>query len=107
MDTDTLDYFVVMAKADQSLQELLNKGPILEGDAAKILTDIALGLYEVKEIVHRDLKPGNVLYHDDLFFMYIDKYAIISESYLRRETAWKRIKKHQEGYSPQNRSSRS
>ncbi|HQM27677.1 MAG TPA: protein kinase [Syntrophorhabdus sp.] len=65
MDADTLGYFVVIAKADQSLQGLLNKGSIPEGDAAKILSDIALGLYEVKEIVHRDLKPGNVLYHED------------------------------------------
>jgi len=64
MDADTLDYFVVMARAEQSLQNLLTKGPVVEGDAAKILTDIAMGLHEVKEIIHRDLKPGNILYHE-------------------------------------------
>lgn len=65
IDAETMDYFVVMAKAERSLQQLLDKGPLSEDDAAKILTDIALALHEAKEIVHRDLKPGNVLYHED------------------------------------------
>jgi len=64
IDAETLDYFVIMARAEHSLQQLLNKGPISEDDTAKILTDIALALHEAKEIVHRDLKPGNVLYHE-------------------------------------------
>lgn len=65
VDAETLDYFVVMAKAESSLQQLLEKGPISENDAVKILTDIAQGLHEAGEIVHRDLKPGNVIYHEN------------------------------------------
>jgi serine/threonine protein kinase len=64
IDAESMNYFVVMAKAEQSLQQLLDRGPISENDAVKILTDIALALQEAKEIVHRDLKPGNVLYHE-------------------------------------------
>ena len=60
-----MDYFVVMAKAECSLQQSLDKGPTSENDAVKILDDIAQGLHDTKEIVHRDLKPGNVLYHEN------------------------------------------
>jgi len=65
IDAETMDYFVVMAKAECSLQQVLDKGPTSENDAVKILADIAQGLHEAKEIVHRDLKPGNVLYHEN------------------------------------------
>jgi eukaryotic-like serine/threonine-protein kinase len=61
---ETVDYFVAMAKAECSLQQLLDNGPVTEDSAVRILWDIAQGLNEVKEIVHRDLKPGNVLYHE-------------------------------------------
>lgn len=63
IDSETLEYFVVMAKADESLQQLVDNESMPENDAVKILTDIASGLSEAKDIVHRDLKPGNVLYH--------------------------------------------
>jgi serine/threonine protein kinase len=55
VDAETFEYFVIMAKAEKSLQQLLNQAPIPESDTAKMLADIALGLYEVKDIVHRDL----------------------------------------------------
>jgi len=64
IDAESMGYFVVMAKAEWSLQQLLDKGPISEKDTTAILMDIALGLREAEEIVHRDLKPGNVLYHE-------------------------------------------
>ncbi len=57
-------YFVVMARAQKTLQEELCSGKVWEDlDAAKILLQIAEGLSEVHDIVHRDLKPGNILYH--------------------------------------------
>jgi len=65
IDADTSDYFIVMAKAQRSLQQLLNTGATPEDDVIAILTDIAQGLAEVGDIVHRDLKPGNVLYHEN------------------------------------------
>ncbi|MGO9613136.1 MAG: serine/threonine-protein kinase [Dissulfurispiraceae bacterium] len=65
IDADTSEYFVIMAKAQRSLQQVIESGAISEADAIKVLTDIALGLHEVGGIVHRDLKPGNVLYHQD------------------------------------------
>jgi len=63
IDAETNEYFIVMAMADKSLQDVINSGPILEVDAISILTEIAFGLQEVGDIVHRDLKPGNVLFH--------------------------------------------
>jgi len=64
IDAETMGYFVVMAKAERSLQQLIEKGPVSENDSVKILTDIARALREAEEIIHRDLKPGNVLYHE-------------------------------------------
>lgn len=55
-------YFVVMPKAEKSLQSELGTG-LSAIDAARILLDIAGGLIEVSDIVHRDLKPANVLFH--------------------------------------------
>lgn len=64
IDADTTEYFIVMAKAEKSLQDAVNTGAMLEVDALIILKEIALGLQEVGDIVHRDLKPGNVLFHE-------------------------------------------
>lgn len=64
-DADTGEYFVVMPKADGSLQDRLNQvGPLKPADAAVVLLDIARGLIEVGDLVHRDLKPANVLLHE-------------------------------------------
>ena len=64
-DAESGSYFVVMSRAEKSLQDELNAGHTFSNsDAARIMLQIALGLSEVSQIVHRDLKPGNVLYHD-------------------------------------------
>lgn len=67
VDADTNEYFVVMAKAIKSLQDLLKAGSLSEQIAVGILADIAMGLKEVGGIIHRDLKPGNVLFHEDVW----------------------------------------
>ena len=64
IDADSGEYYVVMAKAEKSLQDLLYPGSLSEKDAVNVLTQIAIGLKEVGDIIHRDLKPGNVLFHD-------------------------------------------
>lgn len=64
-DADSENYYVVMPKAEKSLQEEIEKkGKIDESGAINILSNIASGLAEVIKFVHRDLKPGNVLYHE-------------------------------------------
>lgn len=61
-------YFVVMAKAEKSLQDVINTtGPLPNLEAAKILLEILKGLREVNNVVHRDLKPGNILFHEGLW----------------------------------------
>lgn len=65
IDAETTGYFVVMAKAESSLQQRIDRGPTPENETATILSDIAQGLREADNIVHRDLKPGNVLYHEN------------------------------------------
>lgn len=67
-DADTGDYFVVMPKADGSLQNAVDKqGNLGPADAALVLLQIATGLIEVEELVHRDLKPDNVLLHEGIW----------------------------------------
>jgi eukaryotic-like serine/threonine-protein kinase len=64
-DADTGDYFVVMLKAEGSLQTRLDTGGVLAAaEAAAVLLQIVKGLIEVGELVHRDLKPDNVLLHE-------------------------------------------
>jgi serine/threonine protein kinase len=64
-DADSDDYFVVMAKAEKSLQDELNSGVrFSERETASILLEIAYGLSEVENMIHRDLKPANVLMHE-------------------------------------------
>jgi serine/threonine-protein kinase len=63
-DADTGDYFVVMPKAEGSLQNKLTKNvPLSPLEAADVLLQITAGLLEVGDLVHRDLKPDNVLFH--------------------------------------------
>lgn len=64
-DADTGNYFVVMSKAEGSLQSTVEKnGPLTAAEAASVLLQIVKGLCEVGELVHRDLKPDNVLFHE-------------------------------------------
>jgi len=65
-DANSDHYFVVMPKAEKSLQqELNNRSSFNQSESIDILLNIGKGLTEVKTIVHRDLKPGNILYHED------------------------------------------
>jgi serine/threonine-protein kinase len=61
-DANSGAYFVVMPKAEKSLQAELQSGFSPE-QVARIMVDIASGLIEVNDIVHRDLKPANILLH--------------------------------------------
>ncbi len=64
-DADSGSYFVVMSKAEGSLQCVVEKGGRLSAEeAASVLLQIVKGLLEVGELVHRDLKPDNVLFHE-------------------------------------------
>jgi serine/threonine-protein kinase len=64
-DAESEAYFVVMPRAQKSLQDELGSGKVWEAaQAAVILLEIAQGLSEIPDIVHRDLKPANVLYHE-------------------------------------------
>jgi serine/threonine protein kinase len=67
-DASTGDDFIVMAQAQQSLQDLVDKAaPLAEANALEIIDAIASGLMEIGELVHRDLKPGNVLLHNGVW----------------------------------------
>jgi serine/threonine-protein kinase len=62
-DADSGGYFVIMPRAERSLQATVDNGPLKAGEAAKVLLEIVNGLIEVGDIVHRDLKPDNILLH--------------------------------------------
>jgi serine/threonine-protein kinase len=63
-DAESDRYFVVMARAEKSLQQAVGPTGLPQADAVRILLDICHGLQQASEIVHRDLKPANVLLHD-------------------------------------------
>lgn len=65
LDAESDGYFVVMARAEKSLQQVLDTGTrFSDMETVSILRDIAAGLSNVPQLVHRDLKPGNVLLHN-------------------------------------------
>jgi hypothetical protein len=65
LDAESDHYFVVMAKAEHSLSDVLNRELSFPSEeATAILLQVANGLAEASHIVHRDLKPANVLFHD-------------------------------------------
>jgi eukaryotic-like serine/threonine-protein kinase len=57
-------YFVVMPRAERSLQTDIQRGAFSDVDAARVLLNVVDGLLEVNDIVHRDLKPPNILLHE-------------------------------------------
>ncbi len=64
LDTETGSYFIVMDRAEKSLQDEIDQGRLFDEKAAiDILLDVTAGLTEADELVHRDLKPGNILFH--------------------------------------------
>jgi serine/threonine-protein kinase len=64
-DSQSGRYYIVMAKADRSLQDAIaSTGCFDPNSAASILLQISQGLSEVPAIVHRDLKPSNILFHE-------------------------------------------
>ena len=64
-DLLTAERFIVMPRAELSLQELLDSGGALsDPEAMTILEDVLLALTEIGDIVHGDLKPANVLRHE-------------------------------------------
>jgi serine/threonine-protein kinase len=67
-DAMTGEYYVVMPKADRSLQsDIGNPSTFTDIAAAGVLLDIVNGLLEVDDIVHRDLKPANILFHNGVW----------------------------------------
>lgn len=64
-DAETGHHFIVMPRADESLQDRLDReGALADEDAMSVLLDVLTGLVEMKNIVHGDLKPANVLLHE-------------------------------------------
>jgi eukaryotic-like serine/threonine-protein kinase len=64
-DAESNFYFVVMARAEKSLQEEIDSGKkFTMEETVDIILQITDGLLEVPDLVHRDLKPGNVLLHE-------------------------------------------
>ena len=65
-DADSGDYFVVMPRADRTLQDKVDREGVFDAAlTSSVLLQIAKGLVEVGILVHRDLKPENVLWHDN------------------------------------------
>ncbi len=64
-DAETGENFVVMPRAEESLQDRIDReGALVDEDAMTVLADVLTGLQEMKRIVHGDLKPANVLLHE-------------------------------------------
>lgn len=64
LDAETGVNYVVMARAEKSLQQEISTGKTFtESETVEILLQVTKGLLEVTELVHRDLKPGNILFH--------------------------------------------
>lgn len=69
-DTDSDRYYVVMPRAEESLQDYIEKRtefPFPDETVVQILRQIVGGLLEVPSVVHRDLKPDNILFHSQLW----------------------------------------
>ena len=59
-------YFIVMPRAEESLQDRLDReGAMRDDEAMSVLSDVLFGLQDLDGIVHGDLKPANVLFHEN------------------------------------------
>ncbi len=64
-DANSGSYFIVMAKAEYSLEDQIDRGVKFDvPSAVDILLQAAKGLQEAGDVVHRDIKPGNLLFHE-------------------------------------------
>ncbi|KAG0258639.1 hypothetical protein BG011_003165 [Mortierella polycephala] len=66
-ETEDAVYLVTdLAEGGELFEQLLQKGSYTEGDAARLVYEMLLGVEYLHEldIVHRDLKPENLLFHD-------------------------------------------
>ncbi|KAF9987796.1 hypothetical protein BGZ75_010422 [Mortierella antarctica] len=66
-ETEDAVYLVTdLAAGGELFDQLLKKGYYTEGDAARLVREILLGVEYLHNmgIVHRDLKPENLLFHD-------------------------------------------
>ena len=66
-DADSGQYFVVMPRAERSLQTDIQQGTFSDFETARVLLNVVDGLLEVNDIVHRDLKPPNILLHEGVW----------------------------------------
>ncbi|MFE4078260.1 serine/threonine-protein kinase [Paenarthrobacter sp. YIM B13468] len=60
---DADNWIIAMPKAEHSLRDEINKGPMDLSAAKKVLEDVTDGLADIKArgVIHRDLKPENIL----------------------------------------------
>jgi serine/threonine-protein kinase len=68
LDAESDSYFLVMPRAEKSLEdELRQSGPLPEPACIEILQQVVEGLLEIPHIVHRDMKPANILLHEGVW----------------------------------------
>ena len=62
-----LDYFVMKYVTGNSLEQLLDQGPIPIDVARRVLREaaLALGHAHKRKVVHRDVKPANIMLEED------------------------------------------